>query len=500
MSLLMTVFFENGFSETYFPNIDNRNFPIAIRPFVSGLKEELVLNVQVWDGHWTLGGSPQYSLILKGDSVESADLEDGTVIEGMVTKTDLYFSVKIDQVQKENVSFGKYMLKEDSIFKLEIGSDDLCNIVYKNRFVTGSHAEITFESGAAYITDKNSVNGTFLNGKLVKEKTRLHYGDIIYIVGLKIVYLNNLLAINKPDGQCKIRELKAVEIPHFEEESTEEAEMETVYFLRTPRKMLNLDRETISIEKCPKKQQQKRQPLIFTIGPSFTMVIPIALAAAMTSDGFGAGSICMSLGAAGIGAVWAVVNSAYNKKEEQESESNRVSKYLEYMVRVEEKLKNKAEYNHLVLAEQYPSSGELLKFTTSNTRRLWEKSSTHEDFLSLRLGTGDRPSPNEIEGIKEELGGEHDPLNDQMEELQEKFKTLHQVPVAVSLYDYRLLGVVSGDEEKRNQLMRLLSLQIAALHPYTDVRMCYVFPGRDLEKMEYVRWLPTRSLRTESSA
>lgn len=490
MSLLMTVFFENGFSETYFPNIDNRNFPIAIRPFVSGLKEELVLNVQVWDGHWTLGGSPQYSLILKGDSVESADLEDGTVIEGMVTKTDLYFSVKIDQVQKENVSFGKYMLKEDSIFKLEIGSDDLCNIVYKNRFVTGSHAEITFESGAAYITDKNSVNGTFLNGKLVKEKTRLHYGDIIYIVGLKIVYLNNLLAINKPDGQCKIRELKAVEIPHFEEESTEEAEMETVYFLRTPRKMLNLDRETISIEKCPKKQQQKRQPLIFTIGPSFTMVIPIALAAAMTSDGFGAGSICMSLGAAGIGAVWAVVNSAYNKKEEQESESNRVSKYLEYMVRVEEKLKNKAEYNHLVLAEQYPSSGELLKFTTSNTRRLWEKSSTHEDFLSLRLGTGDRPSPNEIEGIKEELGGEHDPLNDQMEELQEKFKTLHQVPVAVSLYDYRLLGVVSGDEEKRNQLMRLLSLQIAALHPYTDVRMCYVFPGRDLEKMEYVRWLP----------
>ena len=42
--------------------------------------------------------------------------------------------------------------------------------------------------------DKNSVNGTFLNGRLVTEKTRLHYGDIIYVVGLKIVYLNNLLA------------------------------------------------------------------------------------------------------------------------------------------------------------------------------------------------------------------------------------------------------------------------------------------------------------------
>ena len=493
MALLMTVFFDNGFSETYFPNIDNRNYPIAIRPFISGLKDELVLNVQVWDGHWTLGNSPQYSLILKGEPVESADLEDGTVIEGMVKKTDLYFSVKIDQVQKKHISFEKYMLKEGSISKLDIGSDDTCSIVYKNRFVTGSHAEITFESEAAYIEDKNSVNGTFLNGRLVKEKVKLHYGDIIYIVGLKIVYMNNLLAINNPDGQCKIRELKPVEIPHYEEEPTEDADVEDVYFLRTPRKMLNLDRETISIEKCPKKQQQKRQPLIFTIGPSFTMVIPIALAASMTGDGFGAGSIFMSLGAAGIGAIWAVVNSNYNKKEEAESESNRVNKYLEYLVRVEGKLKKKTEYNHLVLAEQYPSSREILEFTTSNTRRLWEKSTTHEDFLSLRLGTGDRPSPNEIEIAKEEMGGEHDPLNDRMEKLQNEYKTLHQVPVGISLYEYRLLGVVSKDEEKRNQLMRLLSLQIAALHPYTDVRMCYVFPGRDLEKMEYARWLPHTS-------
>ena len=114
----------------------------------------------------------------------------------------------------------------------------------------------------------NSVNGTFLNGRLVKEKTKLHYGDVVYIVGLKIVYLNNLLAINNPDGQCKIRELKAVQIPRFEDESTEETDVEDVYFLRTPRKLLKLDRESISIEKCPKKQQQKRQPLIFTIGPS----------------------------------------------------------------------------------------------------------------------------------------------------------------------------------------------------------------------------------------
>ena len=48
---------------------------------------------------------PTVFLILKGDPVESADLKDGTVIEGMVTKTDLYFSVKIDQVQERTCKF-----------------------------------------------------------------------------------------------------------------------------------------------------------------------------------------------------------------------------------------------------------------------------------------------------------------------------------------------------------------------------------------------------------
>ena len=68
MALLMTVFFENGFSENYFPNVDNRNFPIAIRPYVSGLKEELVLNAEVWDGQWKLPKIPTVFPDLKGRS------------------------------------------------------------------------------------------------------------------------------------------------------------------------------------------------------------------------------------------------------------------------------------------------------------------------------------------------------------------------------------------------------------------------------------------------
>lgn len=494
MSLLMTVIFEDGFAENYFPNTDNRKFPISVRPYISGLKDELQLNVEVWDGIWTIKTSSVYSLTYKGDSIQEIKLEDGIVLEGMVLRSDTVFSVKVDEINEQANWFDKYIVKTEKVNKIDIGSNDYSMIVFKNRFVTEKHAEITYEGDNAYIADMNSVNGTFLNGRLVTGKTKLCYGDVIYVVGLKIVYMDRMLAINNPDGNCKVREIDKIEIPKYEEEDdiVDSDDTEENYFLRTPRRLFTPDTEKIVIEKAPKKQKQKRQPIIFTIGPSFTMVIPIALAAVMSSSesGLSMGSLVMSVGAAAIGTIWAIVNVNYSKKEEAESEHNRVEHFVSYIVEIENILKNKAEYNKNVLVAQYPSSQEMLHFTTDNTRRLWEKSSTHADFLSIRAGSGDIGSPNQIETAKEEIAGEHDPLNDKIYELAENYRLLKDVPVAVSLLRYRMVGLVSEDENIRKGLIRNISLQITAAHPYNDVRLCYVFPGKDLEDMEYAKWLP----------
>ena len=56
MSRFMTVFFGNGFSEHYFPAVDNRKYPVSVNPSVSGLDDELTFNIEVWDGTWTITG------------------------------------------------------------------------------------------------------------------------------------------------------------------------------------------------------------------------------------------------------------------------------------------------------------------------------------------------------------------------------------------------------------------------------------------------------------
>jgi len=67
--------------------------------------------------------------------------------------------------------------------------------------------------------DLGSRNGTFLNGQRMKKQVELSYGDVIYIVGLKIVFLKNILAMSMPYENIKIHDLQIININETIQES-----------------------------------------------------------------------------------------------------------------------------------------------------------------------------------------------------------------------------------------------------------------------------------------
>ena len=487
----MTVFFENGFSEHYFPAIDNRKYPIAISPYISGLDDELILNLEVWNEKWAINSDKIYELLKSGEPVEHAVLEAGAVLEGNVKKDDTWFSIKVDNADSDNTGLSKYIIHRDKTPSFVIGSGQTADICYASKFVSEKHTEITFENGMTFIRDNGSTNGTFLNGRLVKEKTVVHYGDVIYIVGLKIVYLGDLIAMNNPGKAVKVNSFAPVVIPETPDSGDDDDDYEKVYFLRSPRHLRELDTTETVIERCPAKTVQKHQPLVFTVGPSFTMVIPIALAAVMADNGgFGVSSLVMSGGAAVMAAVWAIASSVYNRKESAKDEETRRNTYIEYITKLGQHLKERSEYNRGVLSEQFPSSDEMLAFVAENTGRLWGKSSAHRDFLTVRLGVGDIASPNRMTAPPDDVSQAYDPLNDLGKQVRTDNSVLSKVPVSVSLYDNRIIGLVSSDSEKMSALMRLLTLNIAANFPYTEVRMCVAFKAKEYDDLSFMRWIP----------
>lgn len=62
------------------------------------------------------------------------------------------------------------------------------DLIFTDTTVSGLHCEITVEEDKVYLTDKNSTNGTYLNGEKITEKTQIQKGDIMVLgqVELKI--------------------------------------------------------------------------------------------------------------------------------------------------------------------------------------------------------------------------------------------------------------------------------------------------------------------------
>jgi len=78
--------------------------------------------------------------------------------------------------------------------------------------ISREHAEITQLHGKYYITDLDSRNGTFVNGRAIKEKTELAEGDLIRLCDLELVFFEYEHpfddVIDLPDSEIRKRHLE----------------------------------------------------------------------------------------------------------------------------------------------------------------------------------------------------------------------------------------------------------------------------------------------------
>lgn len=74
-------------------------------------------------------------------------------------------------------------LQEGSRLPLEhyttIGRREDNSVIIDDTFVSGHHAEITFDGGAWWLSDPGSTNGTFLNGRPVRSRVQIASDDVV---------------------------------------------------------------------------------------------------------------------------------------------------------------------------------------------------------------------------------------------------------------------------------------------------------------------------------
>ena len=210
--------------------------------------------------------------------------------------------------------------------------------------------------------------------------------------------MNEVIAVSSRVGKFEaLKELPVYSVYISDEQRVIPKHRER-YFNRAPRIFPSICTEQVVIEPPTNPQFSKKKPLLLTIGPSFTMAIPMLLGCGMMilSSMFSGGmtsafmftGLITACGSAVLGSIWALMNVRNTKRTEIADETQRFNAYGNYLLDISEYIKEKYKQNTDALYTLYPSSAECCKYNETSPE-LWNRNVSHSDFLFYRLGTGD---------------------------------------------------------------------------------------------------------------
>ena len=364
----------------------------------------------------------------------------------------------------------------NDIPNITIGRNEDNNITLTSPIVSGQHARVIKIGGEYHIQDLQSMNGTYINGKissdaLLKEGTEIIIGD------LKAVYKNNKLTIYGVGNNIAI---------HGIEKKSLEEKNGTTLFKRSPRLKLEIPTGEIEIQAPPsigfKPEIDKLgmfMPLIVTGG------IAVLISVIMQNPYMLLYSIPMQL----VSGFMSFRNYKKQTSKYQDQENLRLKKYNEHLDNAIEEIEAKREeqISAMVLAD--PDTKSCFKIVGNIERRLWERRPSDADFACVRVGTGDVKLSLNIKVPKSSFTLEEDELKQRPQEIYDRFNMVKNVPITCSLPENQICGIIGNHDETIN-LVKNMIVQATTHHSYEELRLVVICDEKDSKKLSWVKQLP----------
>ena len=489
-TLIIQIFYKSILKECFFHNVLDGRYELHLYSYETGLNEDINFFIDFNNGIRRING--HFSAITGKDGKEYSDNvinEDNMVLLTLKNSNDK-IGLLMFESSSDIISFDKYLVNSDYI---EVGKNGPFH--YEKENGTNKYFALQYESGKAYVIPY--INRIYHCGKLINDKKRVHFGDIISCNKLKMIYLGNILAVNNPDKKLRcdlqIYEYKENKIVPAAGNMFDLGDEED-YFSRSPRITHRLITENIDIDPPTNKKENKERPLLYTIGPSLTMsmamIVSVVFMIRANSGGRSMIPSAMMAVSMFMGAVlWPVLSRRYTRNQIEKEERIRTEKYKAYIDNIDKDLAEKAEYNRKVYDEVFPSLESLLNGALKNDSILWNHTPFDEGFLDIRIGKGIRKFTVGINIPKERFTIEDDPLKSYASVIQEKYKYLSDVPISLSLEDAGMIGII-GDKNRQADLVKTIILRISVTHSYDEVKIALLFDKKENKYWNFVKRLP----------
>ena len=462
-----------------------------------------LINVEEDNGKWKIKSDFETKIMSGEVEVESAYLKDYSLYFLKINTDNeyviLYCSPTVD---KES-----YRLRLRGAKELIIGNHVKAPISFNYPLVSKEHAKLIYHNGVWVVQDLNSKYGTYVNSIAVTAK-KLEYGDIIFIMGLKIIVMKDTLIINNIGSNLSIDNMYLESFASYAQKQSafdnpdEEAiefYKEDDYFYRAPRFKTGIEEAVITIDPPPGKEEEgEKIPLIYTLGPMLTMAMTSlttglnALNGVIdgTSDwGTAAPSLLVTGAMLSTMLVWPFLQNKYQAKQRKRALKERNVKYIKYLESKKERIQAEMKIQRQILIDNYLPLDQTKEIIYQKKRNLWEREIGQVDFLDLRLGVGSTELRGQINIPEQHFELKTDDLLKEVYKVGAESRTLENVPVSLNFINRNITAII-GTAANKKQFVDGLLLQILAFHSYEDLKIVVFTNDQNESNWEFLKVAP----------
>lgn len=411
--------------------------------------------------------------------------------------------VLVEPQTNDRRTFTKLLIDKNE--KLVIGRERSCDLCIDSTFVSLRHAILSFTDGTWTIEDCASTNGTYVNGRAIGTGKRavLNPGDYVYVVGVSFIVGERFIALNNPDNKVSwSNKLARMVVEQNEQVETyyddDEQDVETHYFYRSPRFMQTIKAPRIVVDAPPALQPEDDMPVLLSIGPALTMGLAAVFSGTvMAYNTINNGgsliqaapmlvmAISMILGMA----LWPSLSRKFQARKHAAKERKRQASYRDYLDQIRDQILQEEKKQADILQENVVTTEHCINRALTRSRRLWDRTAQHSDFLTVRLGVGEKELEADIKFPEKHFSVDPDTLQDELQLLACEKRNLQNVPISLSLSEEWLCGIVG----KRNlvvSFVRGIIAQLVCLHSYDELKLVFLIDEEELPEWNGFRWLP----------
>ena len=444
----------------------------------------------------------------------TVNIIDGTnILDSVLIDNYSCYSLKI-LGQQEYATLFALPSKDEETYKLEIknltsitiGSSN-ANITYRNNLTAKLHAEIKFVNNDWYIAGSTDDSyRTYINGDRILT-AKLNIGDVIFINGLKIIWMKTFIKINNPKGCVTVSGLSALQeldivdntkyTPVTDEEANVDLYDEDEYFYHMPRLVPVITPENFNIDPPVVSQQEEEVPFLLTIGTSFTMVASSGVMIYNIINSINNGRSITTMIPQMIMCISILIGSlimprilrAYQKRRHKKKLKEYRTKYKEYLSKENQKIQYALKAQSQILNEINLSTKNCYNAILNKNRNFWSREITDEDFLRVRLGIGNIDSFVNVSVPEEHFSISTDDLQEEVFKVGKDSKKLENVPITINIPNQNILSLIFNCSYKDDYINSLIT-QIVSLNSSVDLKLVILTNEQKEKRWEYVKYLP----------